>query len=421
MTYPIWFDLTVALAIGLLIGLERERSKGEGPSRRPAGIRTFALTSLAGAVAYHIGEVTLLATIVGTIALLAAVSYARNVTEDPGLTTDVGLILASLLGGLSIIDPIVAAGIGVTVAVLFAAKDPLHLFVTDALTHTELRDGLFLGIATLVIWPQLPNQYLGPFQSINPHSLWFLAVLVLLIGAGGHIATRLLGARYGLPLSGFASGFISSTATIGTMAGVASVRPEALKSAIAGAVLSTAATFIQMSLLLFIISKSTLYVLLPALIAGGLVAILYGLLFTIAAFHTSSEQVTAQETGQAFSFYSAVALTLTLAIMLVAAAALRNYFGEAGILAGAGLAGFIDPHSTAISIASLSTSGVLQSNEAAAPILIAMTSNSFAKGLMAFTAGGLGYALRIIPGLVLTIAASWIAAILSIPQLIAFS
>jgi uncharacterized membrane protein (DUF4010 family) len=144
------------------------------------------------------------------------------------------------------------------------------------------------------------------------------------------------------------------------------------------------------------------------------------MLFTITALNTSCEQLKDQETGQAFSFYSAVALTLTLAVMLVAAAALRNHFGEAGILAGAGLAGFIDPHSTAISIASLSISGVLQPKDAAAPILVAMTSNSLAKAVMAFSAGGQGYALRIIPGLALSIAASWVAAVLTIQQLVVF-
>jgi hypothetical protein len=87
-------------------------------------------------------------------------------------------------------------------------------------------------------------------------------------------------------------------------------------------VLSTVATFLQMALLLFVISKDTLLILTPAPLARGLIAILYGMLFTIAASKTTGEQATPRETGRAFSVYSAIALTLTLAFMLVAAAGL---------------------------------------------------------------------------------------------------
>jgi uncharacterized membrane protein (DUF4010 family) len=410
MTDSLWLDFAVALAVGLLIGLERERSKGEGPARRSAGIRTFALTTLAGAVAFHVGEAMLLAVLVGSIALLSAVSYGRTDIEDPGLTTDVGLILAPLLGGLSMSDPILAGSVGVAVAVIFAGKRPVHSFVTKSLTNSEFRDGLVLAIATLVVWPQLPDQYIGPFKSLNPHILWFVMVLVLAIGAAGHIATRLLGARYGLPISGFASGFISSTATIGSMAGAAAEQPTCMKSAVAGAVLSTASTFIQMALLLFVISKPTLLVLIPALAAGGMVALLYGFLFTRSALNAGVDHSVAEDPGRAFSIYSAFALVATLAAMLVVAAALKSQLGEAGIVAGAGVAGFIDTHSAAISIASLTTSGSMQPKEAVLPILVAMSSNAIAKGVMAFSAGSHAYALRIIPGLILSMAASWTAA-----------
>ena len=96
-----WLNFATALAIGLLIGLERERGKAIDIARRPAGIRTFALAALAGAVAMHLGAVPLLAVLVGGVAVLAAVSHVQRAPEEPGLTTEIGLIGAPLLGGLS--------------------------------------------------------------------------------------------------------------------------------------------------------------------------------------------------------------------------------------------------------------------------------------------------------------------------------
>src|ERR1017187_3609193 len=114
---PVILNLAVALGIGLLIGAERERRKGEGPSRSPAGIRTFAVTSLAGAISFMVGDQLMLAvTTAGGIAL-TSVAYWRGHDDDPGLTTEIALILTTLLGGLSMRQPELAAGVAVAMAV----------------------------------------------------------------------------------------------------------------------------------------------------------------------------------------------------------------------------------------------------------------------------------------------------------------
>lgn len=410
MMDSLWFDFAVAIGLGLLIGLERERSKGEGPSRRPAGIRTFALASLLGALAIHVGGVALLATVVAIIGFIAGLANFRSRDDDPGLTTDVGLLIAPLLGGLAMSDSGLASGLGAAVAVIFAGKSALHGFVKGTLTSEEIRDSLVFAIATLIIWPQLPDRYLGPLQALNPSKLWLLVVLVLAVGACGHIATRALGARYGLPISGLASGFVSSTATIGSMAGRAAKEPTSTKAAVAGATLSTVATFVQLSLLLFAVSPPTLVAMAPALAAGGFTAAVYGLFFTALAFN-SPDAPRDESGGGAFSIKTALALSATMAIMLVAAAALKEGLGEAGIVVGAAVAGLVDAHATAISVASLAASGRLAPQDAVLPILAGMTSNAAAKGFMAIGAGSWSFVLRIVPGLLLSMAAAWIAAV----------
>ena len=283
MTDPEWINFAIAVTLGLLIGAERERSKGEGPTRRSTGIRTFALVALLGAVAMHVGGVVLLATITAAVAALAGLSYFRSHDDDPGLTSEMGLLATAVLGGLAMSDALLASGLAVVVAGVFASKALVHGFVKGALTDAEFRDGLILGFATLIVWPQLPDRYLGPLDALNPHTLWLLVILVLTLGACGHVATRALGARYGLPIAGLASGFVSSTATIGSMAGRAAAAPTCLKAAVAGATLSTVATFLQMALLLFATNQPTFLAMTPILAAGGGAATLYGISLHLAS------------------------------------------------------------------------------------------------------------------------------------------
>lgn len=408
MLPPPWINFTVALAIGLLIGVERERTKGEGPLRRAAGIRTFALASLLGAVAVHVGGITILALVFVAATVLTALSYLKGNKQDPGLTTEIGLVLTPLLGGLAMSDTLIASALAACVAVLLAAKAPIHRFVKGVLTDAEVGDGLIFAIVTLVIWPLLPDRFLGPMQAINPHKVWLLVVLILAIGACGHIAMRMLGMRFGLPVAGFASGFVSSLATIGAMAGRSKKHPASLEAAVSGAALSTVATFLQLGFLIFVVSPATFAILKWPLVAGGTVAAIYGLAFTLSAFR--SKDPAASEPGRAFSAKTALVLAGSMMVMLVAVAALKNWFGEIGVIAGLALAGIVDAHSASVSAASLVVSGQLLPQQAVFPILAALSTNAMAKTIMAVSAGSTAYALRIVPGIILSLAAAWIVA-----------
>jgi uncharacterized membrane protein (DUF4010 family) len=404
-----WLNFAIAVGIGLMIGLERERSKGVGSTRRPAGIRTFTLAALVGAVADHLGGVPLLMTATAGVMVLAALSYVGSRDDHPGLTTEIGLIATSLLGGLAMSDTGLAAGLGAAVAVIFAVKTPLHGFVMRVLTGAEVTDGLIFAVATLIIWPQLPDRYLGPLQALNPHSIWFLVILVMALGGCGHVATRALGARFGLPIAGLASGFVSSTATIGSMAARAVKDPASMRVAVAGAVFSTVATFVQLGLLLATISRATLVLMAPALGAGALITALYGLVFALRG--VTPQGLAENEPGRAFSVGTALGFAAMMAVMLVIAAALRNWLGETGVAVGAVVAGFVDTHAAAISVASLVAAAKTTPQEVVLPILAAMTSNAVAKIAMAIGAGSRGFALRVTPGLIVPLAAAWAVAV----------
>ena len=141
------------------------------------------------------------------------------------------------------------------------------------------------------------------------------------------------------------------------------------------------------------------------LFCAGLAAASYGTIFTIKALR-GTKGVDSQA-GRAFSFSSAIILGLTLSGILVVSAALRENFGETGVIVGAALAGFADTHSAAVSIASLVASGKMGAADAISPILAALSTNTVSKIIVAWTSGGRSYALRLIPGLLLVISAAW--------------
>ena len=405
---PLVLNLAVALGIGLLIGIDRERRKGTGPGRAAAGIRTFTITSLCGAVAVIVGGDLLLAVVTVGVSALAALAYWRALERDPGLTTEVALLATVLLGGLAVHEPTYAAGLGVIVAGLLTARTAIHGFVNSVLTEDEVRDGLIFAGATLVILPLLPDKAIGPYGALNPHTIWIVVVLVMAVSALGYIAVRIVGARFGLPLAGLVSGFVSSIATIGAMGARAAKNRDLLGAAVAGAVLSTVATFVQLALLIGATDTAALMALSMPIACGGGAAILYGGVFTALALRHKVEH---QDTpGHAFSVRSALLFAALLSAILVASAALDDWFGNAGLLAVTSLAGLADTHSAAVSVASLVASNKLDANAAIVPILAAVTTNTLTKMIFAVTAGGTAFAVRVIPGLLLVLAAAWAGA-----------
>jgi uncharacterized membrane protein (DUF4010 family) len=180
---------------------------------------------------------------------------------------------------------------------------------------------------------------------------------------------------------------------------------------VAGAAFSTCATFLQMAFLLFTVNQPTLLAMAPMLAAGTIVAAAYALAFALRP--SASRESQAAEPGRAFNPAAALGLAAMMALILVVSAAMKDRFGEAGVIAVAAVAGIVDTHSAGISVASLVATSGLPAGAAVAPILAAMTTNAVAKIVMAVSLGTRGFALRIVPGVVLSMLAAWtVAAVL---------
>lgn len=404
-------NLAVALGIGLLVGAERERSKnnpqnGNGQSDNTlAGIRTFTIASMLGAITSWMNFWLLFAALL-CVAMFAAVAFYVRRDERLGLTTEISLLFTVILGALAMTAPILAASLAVCAAILLSAKEPIHGFVLGVVTKDELNDFLILAGATLIILPIMPNTTMGPFNAINPRNLWLVVILVMAIGAFGHLALRIIGGRIGLPLVGMVSGFISSIATISAMGHRSRETPALLGSAVAGAVLSSFSTILQITLILAAISQPTLQALELPLVFGGIATLLCGGALTLNAMH---HPVTyAGKVSQSFSVKTAFFMAGIIAFVLVVSAGLNQWFGQAGLVIGSAFVGLVDAHAPTVSVASFVASHQLVVTEAALPILAAFSLNAVSKAITAVASGGKVFAWQVVPSLTIQVAAVWL-------------
>ena len=397
--------LAVAIGIGLLIGIERERSKGSGENREVAGVRTFTLTALAGAVSLLIGDIAAFITCALIVGLLIAIGYRRSRNRDPGLTSEIAQLVTFLLGGFAIREPQLAAALGVVVAILLVARPALHTWVRDVLTDAEIRDGLLLAAAALVILPLTPTGAVDPWGVINPRQLWTLAVTVMAINALGYIALRALGPKIGLALAGLFSGFVSSTATIAAMGARAKAQPELRRGAVAGAAVSSVATVILLAVVVGLVSMQLLRELAFPLLGAGLMAALYAAAFTIRSARETGHREAAA--GRPFDPRTALLFVVVVGIALTVSALLTQWLGSRGLLIACAVGGFGDAHSSAISAATLAAKGSVDFGLARVAVLVGFTTNALSKTVVASTVGDRRYALELGPGILLSVAAGW--------------
>jgi uncharacterized membrane protein (DUF4010 family) len=401
--------LGVALGCGLLIGIERERRKGSGPTRALAGVRTFTLASLAGGVAQALGQPLLVGAGATLILALIVVAYrnerqARVSVSDPGVTTELALFVTFLLGVLAIAHPSIAAGGAVVIASLLTARSELHRFSTEVLHTDELRDALFLGGCALVVLPLVPNHPIDWLGGVNPRRLWSLVVLLMALQAAGYIALRIAGPHFGLPLSGLASGFVSSTATVAAMGARARAEPTLLAACVSGALFSNVGTLLQLALVAAALYAPALAALAPSLgigtvVAGGAAAL---------SLRTQHVHVhAANPSGRPFSLRAALIFATLVTGITAATSFATARYGASAAGATAAAAGFVDVHAAAASVVSLAAGGKLPPSAVLLPVLIAFTTNSISKFVAAWGTGGGRYALRVGAGLLALVAAVW--------------
>ncbi len=391
------FDLDVvrnfamALLIGVLVGIEREKHKAAEGNLGTGGIRTFALIALVGAVAAWLSrEMQTPWILVAGLALVAVTLVAaylamtRARPDDIGITTEAAAMTVCLLGAMCVLDhPGLAAALGIVTATLLAYKQPLHGLV-GRIEREELYAGLRLLIASFVVLPLLPRRTVDPWGALNPYSLWLLVVLISALSLVGYAATRWLGTGRGAALTGLTGGFVSSTAVTLSFARRSRERGAAADGdALAcGILLSWAVMFVRVVVEVLVVNVRLLGGIAVPFAAMGAVA---GAVAWWYYRHASSRAVADGEIiGRSpFRLTEAVRFALFFAVVLVVFKIVEGQAPGRGQLVVAGLAGLSDVDAVTLSMAKFALDGGSESTATAAIVTASLTNTLVKGGLVA--------------------------------------
>jgi hypothetical protein len=196
----------VALGIGLLIGLERGwRTREMQSGSRTAGVRTFVVSGLLGAVAAALSQAsgTGAGFVLGaSFAAFAAVMivFYREENKASGkfsATTAIAAILTFSLGAFALMGGMrVAAAAAVATAGILASREDIHSWVAK-ITWPELWSALVLLAMTFIVLPVVPDDPIGPFGGVNPREIWLIAIVLAAVSFLGYLGVRMLGTKTG--------------------------------------------------------------------------------------------------------------------------------------------------------------------------------------------------------------------------------
>lgn len=402
-----FMDVLIALGLGLLVGLQKERVASP-----LAGLKTFALVSLLGAVSALLGADTGPWVIVAGLLAVTALMVVGNVVSvhrglhNPGQTTEVAMVLTFLVGALVVTGPReVAIALGAIIAMLLHLREELKDWVAR-LNDRDVRAFMQFVVIWLVVLPILPDQTYGPYQVLNPRQIWLMVVLIVGLNVAGYAAFRLMGARAGTLLAGVLGGVISSTAT--TMGYARQSKANESTSGTAAVVVWIASGVVFVRILVEIGAVAPSF--LP--VAAGPLAVLMGVfaLGALTIFRSATDQGESPlEPGNPSELKPALFFGALYAAVLLAIAAAEDLLGNAGLFATAAVSGLTDIDAITLSTSRLVATDVVDPSTGWRVIVVAAMSNMVFKFGLAASLGsrtmsrrlGILFAIAIVAGVAL--------------------
>jgi len=398
-----------ALAIGLLVGIERYRGREPG-EKKSAGVRTFAIFCLLGALCGILATTPFTVVTFLAVAALVLVGYSRSPKDSLGSTTELAALLVFWIGYLLSTHETAAISLGIVLTIFLASKQLLHSFVKEQISAAEFEATLKFLAVVLVIYPILPDRGMGPYNFFNPRQVWGLVILVSTISYGGYFLIRWLGKRRGLLVGSFAGGLVSTTAVTMSLAERARSAPETSRLMGAVAVLANAVQGPRLLFLLWIVNPELAQPLVVPLLGMALVGLAGSWFLTRKADKDSEVDVPLQNP---YSFGAAVKFGLYFVAILLLVEVASRWLGDRGTLIASGIAGTASTSAVALSVSEMVQQGTLAPLIASGSILVAITTNTLSKWVLAWINGTRQMAFWLGGGLLTMLAAAFASLLLT--------
>ncbi len=384
----------ISLALGLLIGTDRERSHPEGS--QAMGVRTFVLIGLLGTLAARLEDPLLALGVTAVVGCLIVFGYLRStraVTQpaDIGLTTELSGVVVYALGYLAFGEPGLAILLGVVVLLVLVSRHWLHAFVRKTLLPGEINAAVTLLVFVLVVIPFLPNRTVDPWGLLNPSRLTLLASVIAGMQFAGYVAQRVLGQNRGLVLGGFLGGLVSSTAVFATLPAQVKSNPDGAGPAAACAVLATVATLVELLVILFSASTALGEALLVPI--ASMIAIGAG--FAWAFGRKSSGRESTLPTTNPLDVRAVLKLSLLIGGMLLVVGTVQRTLGGKAVGVATFLGGLFEIHGVSLATATLQFEGKMTLPEARVGVGTAVIASFVSKWGLLWGLSDRAFAIRV--------------------------
>lgn len=410
----------VALAIGLLVGLQREWVKEEKkhiPERPPnavfGGVRTYTLIGLAGAIAAHLSMVfdsafVFVAALVVVSGFLALGYMADIRAGHAGLTSETAAVIVFLAGGIAIADEIaLAAAVGVATTAVLVAKSELHRFA-HLLEREDMTATVKFAVVAVLVLPVLPTGTYGPspFDATSPFKVGLMVVFISAISFVGYVAIQLVGADRGVAVTGVLGGLVSSTAVTMALSNHSKQAHRLVRPLGLGLFLAWTIMFIRVLLEIAVVNLELLSSAWLPITAGATAGVVTaGLLYL--GGRESRRQTDPSEFSNPFSLLPAIQFGLLYGAVLVVSKLATEQLGDIGVYASAIASGIADVDAITLSMAELSIGdGPIEDSTAARAIGLAAVSNTVVKGGIVAVIGSSALRNLVIPAMAVMVAAT---------------
>jgi len=374
-----WQPYLIAIVIGLLVGIEREKSNSTHSSQHAMGVRTFLLISLLGVMAGGFESLWLSATLTAFALALILVSYfnqthAQGVNVDRGLTTEFAAGIVFCLSYTAHQSPALSAIIGPVVAMILFSKSSLHRF-THAIKPLELKSALLLLLGGVVVVNLAPDHAIDPWKIFNPRKFGFLVITLGTLEFSSYVLSKLLGRKKGSLVVGFLGGLVSSTAVLLSSARQSAKQPKTWRIHLGAALAAKLAAFIELFLIVALISPSLLKNLVWPLSA----ALAFGLISLVVVTWKKEAASANINLKSPLDWKGVFRLSFILGGILAAISIAKYWLGDSGTFAISFLTGLFELHGVSLANSTMQKQGFLTAEVASLSILLAVIASLLSK------------------------------------------